>query len=331
MTDTSDTRNNPAGVRSFLHRFQENQVIMALIMAGALYLIGGIFTIQFFSLGNIGSIISLTVILGFAGAGQTLVVSSGGGIDLSVGAVMSLGAIIAVQTMQDVNAGTAMAVVLVLAAGIAVGLFNAIGVIITKVPALVMTMATANVVAAIQWIYSRGFPTGHPGPLVKFIGTARILPFLPYLAIVGVIMVLVIQFGMNRTVYGKQMFAVGNNLQAAYLSGVRVKLVQGGAFVLAGVLNALAGFWFAAYNVYVAVGSCNIYIMPSIAALVIGGTSMNGGKGSYVGTMVGALVLTLLSSLLVLMQTDEAGRQIANGLVLIVLLAAYNREPKIRL
>ena len=304
---------------------------MALLMAAVLYLVGGIFTVQFFSLGNIGSLISLTVILGFAGAGQTLVVSSGGGIDLSVGAVMSLGAIIAAQTMRDADAGTLLSIALIVGMGFAAGLFNAVGVILTRVPALVMTMATANVVAAVQWIYSGGFPTGHPGPLVKFIGTARILPFLPYLAFVGVAMVLLIEFGLNRTVYGKQMFAVGNNLQAAYLSGVRAKLVQGAAFVLAGVLNALAGFWFAAFNVYTAVGSCNIYVMPSIAALVIGGTSMNGGKGSYVGTMVGALVLTLLGSLLVLMQTDEAGRQIAYGLVLIAVLAAYNREPKIRL
>jgi ribose transport system permease protein len=318
-------------MRGFLHRFQENQVLMALLMAAALYLVGGIFTVQFFSLGNIGSIISLTIILGLAGAGQTLVVSSGGGIDLSVGAVMSLGAIIAAQTMNAANQGTFLSVVLIIAMGIVVGLFNAVGVIITKVPSLVMTMATANVVAAVQWLYSGGFPTGTPGPIVKFIGTGRILPFLPYLTFVGVAMVLLIQFGLNRSVYGKQMFAVGNNLQAAYLSGVRAKLVQGAAFVLAGLLNAIAGFWFAAYNVYTAVGSCNIYVMPSIAALVIGGTSMNGGKGSYVGTMVGALVLTLLGSLLVLMQTDEAGRQIAYGLVLIAVLAAYNREPRIRL
>jgi ribose transport system permease protein len=316
--------------RSLFSRFTQSQMLVALFIGVVLFLVGGLFTRNFFTLTNVGNILALTTILGLAGAGQTLVVVSGGGIDLSVGAVMSFGAIITVQTMNSQNGNILPAVMLVLAMGILVGIFNAVGVIWTKVPAMVMTMASASVVVAVQWIYCNGFPTGHPAPAVSYLGAGREIPFLPWIVVVGILMVLLIQFLINLTVYGRQMLAAGNNAQAAYLAGVRVKLVQGLAFVIAGVLNAVAGFWFAAYNTYVAVGSANIYVMPSIAAIVIGGTSLAGGKGSFLGTMIGALVLTLLNSLLVLLQTDEAGRQVANGVVLVSLLALYNREPRMR-
>ena len=207
---------------------------------------------------------------------------------------------------------------------------GALGLTSWMITAQAMTMATANVITGIQWLYTGGFMDGYAAPAILAIGSGRLLPFLPYLVLIGIGMVLLIQFLLTRTVYGKQMFACGNNPHAAYLSGVRVKLVQSTAFVLAGLLNALAGWWLAAYSKHIMAEIANIYILPAIAAMVIGGTSMSGGKGSYTGTMVGALVLTLLTTLLVLMKTDEAGRQIAYGVVLIILLAAYNREPKIR-
>jgi ribose transport system permease protein len=328
MSDTAGTTGRLLG--AVVGRFRQSQMLFALLIAVILYLLGGLFTPNIFSLNNIGNILALTTILGLAGAGQTLVVVSGGGIDLSIGAVMSFGAIITVQSLNSKDSNILLAVGLVLAMGILVGAFNAIGVIWTQVPAMVMTMATASVVMAVQFIYCAGFPTGMPSPAIGWLGSERLLPFLPFLVLIGVAMVLIIQFLLNRTVYGRQMLAAGNNAQAAYLSGVRVKRVQGLAFVIAGVLNSTAGFWFAAYNKYVGIGSCNIYVMPSIAAIVIGGTSLAGGKGSFLGTMVGALVLTLLNNLLVLLQTDEAGRQIVNGVVLVVLLAVYNREPRIR-
>ena len=317
-------------MRRIVELSRQSQIFFALLIAVFLFGAGELFTPSFISLTNIGNILALTTVLGFAGAGQTLVVVSGGGIDLSVGAVMSFGAIIAVQTMNTQDSNILLAVVLVLAMGILVGVFNAIGVIWTQVPAIVMTLATASVVIAVQFIYCGGFPTGQPSPTITYLGAGREISFLPWIVLIGVFMVLLIQFLINRTVYGRQMLAAGNNARAAFLSGIRVKRVQGIAFVIDGVLNAVAGFWFAAYNTYVGIGSCNIYLMPSIAAIVVGGTSLAGGRGSFLGTMVGALVLTLLNGLLVLLQTDEAGRQIANGVVLVALLAVYNREPRIR-
>ena len=303
---------------------------MSLLIAAVLFLAGGVFTPRFLTGGNVGNILSLTVLLALAGAGQTLVVVSGGGIDLSVGAVMSLASIMAVQTMDGSNSGILPSVLLVLTTGAAVGSLNALGTVFTRAPALVMTLATASVVTAVQWLYCRGFPTGSPAPAVTYIGTQRLLPCLPWLAGVGALALLFMGCLMNRTAYGRQLFAVGDNAQAARLAGVRVKRVRGAAFVLAGVLNAVAGFWFAAHNTYVSAEGCDMYVMPSIAALVIGGTAMEGGKGSYLGTMAGALVLTLLNSLLVLLETDEAGRQMANGIVLLAVLVVCNREPPIR-
>lgn len=312
-------------------RLRENQLLMAIAVALLLFIVGGLINSSFLKPANIGNLLAMSVLLGLAATGQTLVVVAGGeGIDLSIGAVMSLGAIISVQVMRGANINILPALGLVVFAGTLIGLFNAAGIIITRVPPLVMTLAMANVVTTVQLIYTGGTPDGFPAPLIAMIGTGRILPFLPWLVILGLVAVLLMHFLLNRTVFGKQLFSVGNNFNAAFLSGVRVNVVRGLAYVLSGLLSAIAGLWLAAYTNFTYVNIGGVYTLPAVAAVVIGGTSLAGGKGNYVGSMVGAIVLTVLSSMLIMLKTDEAGRQIINGVVLIILLAAYTRQPTIR-
>jgi ribose transport system permease protein len=304
---------------------------MAAIIAILVFVAGGIINCSFLSPSNIGSILSMSVLLGFAAAGQTLVIVSGGeGIDLSVGAVMSLGAVIAAETMKGQNSNILPAFMLVVIAGVFVGALNGAGVLIAKVPPLVMTLAMANVVTTVQLIYTKGTPTGLPGKIAAYIGTKRILPVLPWMVVLGILMVLLMHLIFKRTAYGRQLYATGNNFGASYLSGVKVSWVRGIAYMLSGVLSAVAGFWLISYNNFVYVNMGAAYVLPSVAAVVIGGTSLAGGEGSYTGTMIGAIVLTALGGLLVMLHTDEAGRQIVNGIVLILLLAVYTRQPSIR-
>ncbi|BCV20649.1 ABC transporter permease [Moorella sp. Hama-1] len=310
---------------------RQNQLFMAGLIAIALFIGGGLVNASFLSPANIGSILAMAVLLGFAAAGQTLVVIAGGeGIDLSVGAVMSLGAVLAAQTMAGQNSNIAPALVLVILAGATIGLFNAAGILYARVPPLVMTMAMANVVTTIQLIYTHGSPVGMPAPIIAFLGSRRLFPFLPWLVVLGLIMIILMQFILRRTVYGQQVYAIGSNYNAAYLAGVRAATVKGIAYILSGILSSLAGFWLIAYNNFVFVNMGAAYVLPSVAAVVIGGTSLAGGEGSYTGTVLGSVILTALASLLVVLHTDEAGRQIINGLVLILLLALYTRQPAIR-
>ncbi len=315
---------------SVYFKLKSNQAFMMLLIAIGLFLIGGIINVRFLSLTNIGSILGLAALLGFAAAGQTLVVAVGGGIDISAGSMMSLGAIIAVQVMNIRNLLILPSLVYILITGAIIGLINAGGIIRAKVPPLVMTLAMASVITSIQLLYSGGTPEGKPAPIITFIGTARLLPMLPYLVIVAIITVILMQFLLNRTVFGRHFFATGNNVNAAFLSGVRVHRIKTLVYMFSGMLAGTAGFWFAAYNTFINVNIANHFVLPSVAAVIIGGTPFSGGKGAYTGSIVGAIVLTLVESILIMLKMEEAGRKIFYGIILIGLLAAYNREPPIR-
>lgn len=330
MTDAEASFRSNSRSR-ILRGFRHNQMLMAIVMAVILFLTGGFFNASFLSPTNIGSILAMAILLGLGAAGQTLVVIAGGeGIDLSIGAVMSMGAVLAAQIMQGQNQNVIPALLLVMASGALVGLFNSLGILIARVPPLVMTMAMANVVSTVQLIYTHGSPSGSPAPIIAYIGSKRLLPVLPWLVVLGIVVVFLMQFLLMRTAYGRQIYAVGSNYRAAEISGIRSGLVKGTAYILSGVLSSIAGFWLIAYNNFVFVNMGAAYVLPSVAAVVIGGTSLAGGEGSYSGTMIGSIVLTVLGGLLVVIHTDEAGRQMINGFVLIVLLAVYTRQASIR-
>lgn len=306
----------------------------AVVLAGitaALLVLGTLINNQFLAPMNIANILTMSALLGFVAIGQTLVVISGDdGLDLSVGGVMSLGAIMAYTIMAGNNANFFPALLIVLGVGALFGLMNAVGVVFLKIPALVMTLAMANVLTSVQQLYTGGNPTGAPAPMATEVATSKALPFLPWIAVLWIGVIIVVHLFLTRTSYGKQLYATGANKNAAYLAGVRVKKIRLITYMLCGVLSAFAGFWLCSYNGVVYVNAGASYVMPSVAAVVIGGTSLAGGKGSYTGTVIGAIILTIINSLLVMLDTDEAGRFMMNGLILIVLLAIYTRHPKIR-
>ena len=131
---------------------------------------------------------------------------------------------------------------------------------------------------------------------------------------------------LQRTPFGRYIYAIGNRERAAYLSGINTRAVLVAAFVICGGCAGLAGVLLAGYSTKAYQGMGDAYLLPSIAAVVIGGTHILGGRGRYAGTVVGAILITLLSSVLSVMQMPEAGRQIIYGLVIIVMLLAYGRS-----
>jgi len=177
---------------------------------------------------------------------------------------------------------------------------------------------------------TRGELEGGTPPIMGKLISAPLVAGLP-----GVIFLwLLIGFGMwlllERTAYGKQLFAIGINRTTARLSGVRVQLVVLATYTLGGLLAALGGFILLAFSQTVFLNLGQPYLFPSIAAVVVGGTVLAGGQGSYWGTMSGALVLTLLQSLLRALQIEEALQLIVLGLTLVVLISFYGRERKLR-
>jgi ribose transport system permease protein len=137
-------------------------------------------------------------------------------------------------------------------------------------------------------------------------------------------------FLLTRTTFGRAVYGIGNSERAAYLSGVNTKRVLVIAFAVSGGLSAFGGVLLAGYSSKAAQSMGDVYLLPAIAAVVLGGTSILGGRGSYLGTVAGVILITLLQSILSVMQIPEAGRQVIYGIVIVVMLLLYGRAPASR-
>jgi ribose transport system permease protein len=312
-------------------RFNLSPPLIALGLAVLLFFVGGIINPGFLNIGQAVNILRLAAFLGIIAAGQTLVIIAGGeGIDLSVGAVVTLAAIATLASTQGRNELILVGLLLALLVGAVIGFINGIGIVLLEIPPLVMTLAMAGVVQGTILAVSQGSLSGTVAPLMTtlisdpfFLGVPGVIPIW---VLLGIGMWLLLE----RTPYGKQLFAVGTNRTTARLSGIRVPLIVLITYTLSGVLAAFGGFMLLGFSqtVYLNLGAP--YLFPSIAAVVVGGTVLAGGKGSYWGTMSGALVLTLIDSLLRALGLQEAFQLIVLGAILVILLSVYGRERSIR-
>jgi ribose transport system permease protein len=307
------------------------QVIVLAVVIAVLLIMGSVINRRFLVPMNLANILTRSALLGFLAIGQTLVVISGdNGLDLSAGGMMSLSAILVYTVMNGRDAWFLPALMIALSTGAVFGMCNAIGIVYAKIPALVMTLAMSNLLTSVQQLFTGGNPTGAPSPLAVRIATTKALPFLPWLTVVWIAVIIVIYLFMSRTSYSRQLYATGSNQNAAFFAGVRVNKIRVLTYTLSGISSAFAGFWLCAYNGVLYVNAGISYVMPSVAAVVIGGTSLAGGRGNYPGTVAGAIILTMINSQLVMLDTGEAGRFIMNGIILLALLAVYTRGPSIR-
>lgn len=325
MTSLTETaRPKPA-------RIKLTPPLIALIMAGALFLVGGLINPDFLNVDQGINIVRLAAFLGIIAAGQTLVIISGGeGIDLSVGAVVTLGAIIVFRVSNGQNSLIIVGFAAAMGIGLLIGLLNGIGITWLKIPPLVMTLAVAGVVQGVILIVSQGTFEGRaPSMLSRFISDP-LIGIIPGVLIIWAVLAVIMWLLLERSVYGKQLFAVGINRETARLSGVNVPWVLIATYALSGMLAALGGAILLGFTQTVYFNLGTPYLFPSIAAVVVGGTLLSGGVGSYWGTISGALVLTLISSLLRSLQLPEAYRLIILGVILLALISVYGRQRNLR-
>jgi ribose transport system permease protein len=262
--------------------------------------------------------------LGIVAAGQTLVMLTAG-IDLSVASVMTAAAYVAASQSYF---GSIRAVLLALAVGLVVGLVNGLGVAVFRVQPLIMTLGTGLVISGALLVYSLN--VSHQGPpavpdIVRFAGSDKLLGIVPVSALLWAGIAAIVIVGLRQTGFGRLVYAVGDNPVACRLAGIRAWLVLLITYAACGFLSAVAGL--------VLVGSINsadlslgdVYLLPSVAAVVIGGTSIYGGNGGYAGSLVGALILTVLSSLFTLLDAPDPLKQILYGVIVVLLAAVYVR------
>ncbi|PZA06308.1 MULTISPECIES: ABC transporter permease [unclassified Meiothermus] len=304
---------------------------IALGLAAFLLVLGEVIRPGFAEYNQITNILRIAAFLGIVAIGQTLVILAGGeGIDLSVGAVVTLGAILIFRITGGSDALLLPALVAALLAGFAIGLVNGVGIAWIGIPPLVMTLGMMGVVKGLILVYTGGRPQGGTPPLMKQLISDPWVLGIPGDVFIWALLGIAVTLLLQRTAYGKALYAIGANRIAARLSGVHVERTVILTYGLSGMFAALGGFVLLGYiqNVFINLG--DPYTLPSIAAVVVGGTALAGGVGGYAGTMAGALVLTLVSSLLITLGLPEFGRQITYGLILLALLALYGRERRLR-
>ena len=270
------------------------------------------------------NILEFAAPLGILAAGQTLVVITGG-IDLSVANVATAAAyIMATQAPIGVTRG----IVAGLLVGVVVGLVNGVGVAVFRVQPLIMTLAMGLVVIGSLNVYgqsdrARGVPS--VPDVIRELGSGNVLGYVPVSFFLWSALAVIIIAGLRGTGFGRLLYAVGDNAEATRLAGVRAWQVLLANYTACGLLSAVAGLVLAGTVNAADLGLANVLLLPSVAAVVIGGTSIFGGSGTYAGTIVGALILTVLNSVLTLLDVPDAVKQILYGAIIVVLAAAYTR------
>lgn len=311
---------------------KNNRIGMALIISLTIFVITVLINPKSLNVNAFGSILSLTAMLAIASAGQTLVIISDG-IDMSVGATMSMSAVLTVGIMK--GSGSIglllLALVVSIAAGAFIGLCNGLGSVKAGLPPMVVTLCISNIVTRLQYVITNGIPEYTSVPKwYKLLVTNRNFSFLPNIVFFALIFVAIMFYILKRTPFAQHLYLTGNNNHAAFLTGIRTVKVKVINYMLAGTLAGLAGFIGAGNSGYINCGSFNGMTLNSIVAVVIGGTILAGGKGSYAGTIAGALMLIVLSNSLAVLQVTDSVKNIIMGVVLMILLLTYNRAKAVR-
>jgi ribose transport system permease protein len=251
-----------------------------------------------------------------------------GQIDLSVPWVVTAGAMMACAAAAYGPVGAALAIPFGILCGAALGLLNGFGVAYLRIPSMIITLATNAVAQGLMVVYTGGFsPQDSASPAMRYLATGFTIPGIPNAVLMWAIIGAAMVFVFARTTFGRSVYGIGNRERAAYLSGINTRRVVTIAFAVSGALSAFGGVLLAGYASKAAQSMGDAYLLPSIAAVVLGGTHVLGGRGSYLGTVAGVILITLLQSILSVMQIEEAGRQLIYGAVIIAMLLIYGRQP----
>ncbi|GAC1463682.1 MAG: ABC transporter permease [Chloroflexota bacterium] len=311
-------------VREFQRRLV-NQPLYAL--AGILVVLFALLAIAspgYRSFHSVSSTLQLAAILGIMAGGQTLVLLTAG-VDLSVASVASAAAYLMAQNSSH---GALAAVGLGLLVGLAAGLVNGVGVGIFGVQPLIMTLGIGGISGGMLIVYSQAETNGAPvvpGPVYQ-LGTGTVLQYIPLdVLLVWLPLSVILVLGLKYSGLGRAIVAVGDNPVACRLAGVRTWQVLLVTYAISGVLSATAGMILGGNNNAVDLQLASSYLLLTVAAAVIGGTSVFGGSGGYSGTILGAIILTILDAFLTVLNASEATRQILYGALILVLAWGYAR------
>lgn len=301
--------------------------VIAIFM---LLILGQVLSNGFVSVDNVGSILTQASLLTMVSIGQSMVIFSGDfSIDLSVGPVMSLGALFGSMISGGKDDMLFLTILILIGIGILIGAINGLCVQKLKIPALAMTLVMATVVDGFTFLYTKGQPSVTVPPSLLMVGRP-VFGVVRWLLIITIITIVLVELFLRRSRYGRSLYLVGNNRQAARLCGIKVDRTIVMAFVLSSVFSIIAGLLLVGYTGSGQLQMASSYTMLSIAAVVIGGARVAGGKGTVIGAFLGAVVLILLTSVLTAVGMPTGTRQFLQGALLLIILVIQCRSPKLR-
>jgi ribose transport system permease protein len=292
----------------------------------ALLLVGSLYSSNFLSPEYLLQQLQVASFLGIIASGLMLIILLGQ-IDLSIPWVVTIGGMMSTTAGGWGQMGTTLAIPIGIMCGLCAGLVNGIGVAYLRVPSMIFTLSTNVLAQGLMIVHTSGYaPQDRATATMHLIAVGRSLFGVPNALWVWGLVALIVIILLTRTVFGRRIYAIGNRESAVYLSGVDTRRVILICFAISGSCSALSGVLLAGYSTHAYQAMGDPYLLPAIAAVVLGGTRILGGRGTFLGTIAGVILITLLQSILSVVQMPEAGRQVIYGVVIIAMLLLYGRE-----
>lgn len=297
-------------------------IYMVLI---AVLILASVMSPGYLKITHVASMLRIASFLGLVCIGQNLVMLTGS-IDMSAAAVITLGNILGAQILMGKDINIFKAIMIVIFAGLIVGICISVGVSRLNIPAFIMTLGMSSIVEGFAMVYTGGAPKGSTSPALTKMASSNMIGVFSGTAVLWMVTAAAFILLMRYTRFGRNVYAIGANKTAARFSGINVKLTRTLVFIIAAVIYALVGFLLVGYTgtTYLEVG--DTYHPNNVAAVIIGGTSVKGGKGGYFGTIAGVLLMVILTDFLTVLNVQEALRQMIQGVILIALIVLYAKE-----
>jgi ribose transport system permease protein len=293
--------------------FKKREFSIFLILLGMM-IISAIISPTFRSANNIANVFNQNAMFGLMAIGMAFVLI-GGGMDLSIGSTSALAGMVAAMLMRDY--GFVQGLIAAIIIGVLVGAINGLLIIYLKLPPFIVTLGTMYIARGICLILTNAHPvSGFPSWVVT-IGIGKVYG-IPIAAAIWIILAIVMHLVLKRTTFGQYVYALGGNEKATWLAGINTNKIRIATYVISGLFAALAGIIIVC-RLMIATGDANEgYEMIAIAACVIGGVSMSGGRGTVIGTIFGALIYGLIVNMLQLLGVSSFWQKAVLGAIIIV-------------
>lgn len=305
-----------------------NRAFLTVAIVLLVWIVAGFAKPGFGSYGHLRYLLELAAVIGLVAIGQTYVVIAGG-IDLSVGAIVTVSAVGVPLVALSGDGSGAFAVLIILAAATSIGFLNGLGVAYLRIHPMIMTLAMATFLQGLLILIAGGTAISAQNPLLAWLGNARIIGIPAGVLLWAVVSGMALAV-LHATPFGARLYALGANPLASALSGINVQATTMAVYAVSGLTAGLAGVLILGMNGQGYVGIGDPYLLASIAAVVLGGTSILGGSGSYAGTIPGAILLVTITALITVVNASAGWRSILFGSLILLLLLLSGRESQRR-